>query len=732
MVRAGAFFLLLAAACGGGAAGPGSAPPPGPGAPAFGLTERVEVTGLRFPLAPPAPGPVQFVDAFANLSLPGGFLALFLTAPRDGSDRIFVVDRAGRIAVFPNTATATSATTFLDLRGQVVTDGEMGLLGLAFDPQYALNGYFYVHYNRGGPRRSVISRFRVSASDPDLADAASEIVLLEVPQPHGNHNGGMIAFGPDDLLYTSLGDGGIGGDPDGNGQDRTNLLGTVIRIDPHGGTPYSIPGDNPFVGAGGGVREEIYAYGFRNPWRFSFDRGTGDLWLGDVGVGSREEIDVVFKGGNYGWNVFEGNLSYENPTGLPPSQFEAPVHDYGRAVGGCVIGGYVYRGSRAPALVGAYVYADCNSAAIRALTYDGNAVTSDTPIGTLSSVFSFGEDEQGELYAVRYGGSFHRLQEGSGGGQEIPSLLSDTGLFRDTTNLVPAPGLIEYDVNSPLWSDGARKRRWIALPGDARIGFSANGPWVFPVGTVLVKHFELDLAPTQVQRLETRVLVHENAGWAGYTYRWNFLQTDATLLADAESQTYSVEDPAAPGGRRDQTWDFPSRAQCLMCHTEAAGHVLGVRTRQLNRDFAFPARDDNQLRAWNHIRLFDLDIGEASAYDALPHPADDTQPLAARARSYLDVNCAPCHQPGSPTAMGIDLRYAVALRDTNLVDVRPQTDLGLPDAFRIKSGVKESSVSWERLRRLDTARMPPLGSNLVHDDAVALVGAWIDQGPVDR
>ncbi len=714
--------LSLAAACGGGSSTP---PAGGPvGSDPFGLTARVPVTGLTFP-GTPGPASARIERAFENLTFSS---PVYLTYAPDGTDRLFVVEVAGRIRVFPNADSATVTTTFLDIRAQVRSGGEEGLLGLAFDPDYATNGYFYVHYSASSPRRNVISRFTVSATDPDVADAASESVLLQVNQPAGNHNGGMLAFGPDGMLYASFGDGGGQGDQFNQGQDTTTLLATIIRIDPHGGTPYGVPGDNPFVGSGGGTRAEIWAYGFRNPWRFSFDRSTGDLWVGDVGQGSFEEIDRVTAGGNHGWPIYEGDAPFRG--GQPASNFVGPVHDYPRSDGTSVSGGVVYRGSAVPALAGSYLFGDYGSGTVWALSRDG---ASRTQLGNVSRVCAFGEDRDGEAYAVSFSGTIHRFVPAGGGGATLPATLSATGLFRDTTNLIPAPGVIEYAVNSGLWADGARKRRWIALPGNERIDFDALGPWGFPVGTVVVKHFELDLSPTAVQRLETRVLVHESAGWAGYTYKWNFLQTDADLLPGADTETFTVEDPLAPGGQRQQTWDFPSRAQCMLCHTEAAGRVLGIKTGQLHRDFDYPEATDNQLRAWNHIGLFDVDIGDPAAYQALPDPGDAGRTLPERARSYLDANCAGCHLPGGPVPIGIDLRYSVPLSAAGLVDVRPdQGDLGLVDAWRIRPGSKESSVLWERMRRLDGTRMPELGSNRVDQAAVDLIGTWIDQGAADR
>jgi len=240
-----------------------------------------------------------------------------------------------------------------------------------------------------------------------VADAASETILLEFDQPFGNHNGGCLAFGPDDHLYIASGDGGSGGDPSGNGQSLTTVLGKILRITTTG----AIPADNPFVGMGGGVRGEIWAYGMRNPWRFSFDRLTGDLWCGDVGQNAIEEIDLVVKGGNYGWNLFEGNNEYSNPGNVDIDTTERPVVTYTHALGSSVTGGYVYRGPGVPGIVGAYVYGDFGSGRLWALVWNGATVVSNTEIAGVAAPASFGEDFAGELYICSFDGSIYRLAE---------------------------------------------------------------------------------------------------------------------------------------------------------------------------------------------------------------------------------------------------------------------------------------------------------------------------------
>ncbi len=358
-------------------------------------------------------GPHQIEVAFPNLSLPK---MVHLTDAGDGTDRLFAVLQQGEIVVFPNDESVVSASTFLDIRNMVSVGFEEGLLGLAFDPNYRENGHFYVHYTEGSPGPSVISRFSVSGGDPGVADPQSELVLLEVPQPFSNHNGGAIEFGPEGLLYIALGDGGSGGDPLDSGQDTSTLLGSILRIDVRNSTvqePYRIPPSNPFVGGGGGPREEIYAYGLRNPWKMTFDPWTGDLWAADVGQGVWEEIDVVTRGGNYGWRRMEGAHCFNPSTACELPGLVPPVFEYDHSLGCSITGGYVYRGSRVWSLAHAYVYADYCTGRIWGLRYNGETVTEQALLFDSSlSISSFGRDQQGELYVLEHrssGGKIYRF-----------------------------------------------------------------------------------------------------------------------------------------------------------------------------------------------------------------------------------------------------------------------------------------------------------------------------------
>jgi glucose/arabinose dehydrogenase len=339
-----------------------------------------------------------------------------LTSPNDNKDLIYLVEQKGRIMVYPNRRDVGESTVFLDIVRKVDSGGEKGLLGLAFHPDYQRNGYFYVNYTRSSPLQTVISRFKLSDDDPLRADPKSEEILLTYAQPYSNHNGGKIAFGKDGYLYISAGDGGSGGDPGNNGQDRKEFLGKILRIDvnkPSGNKKYSIPPDNPFIGNKAGYREEIYAFGLRNVWRFNFDYETQQLWAGDVGQNELVEIDIIEKGGNYGWRIMEAQDCFKMPN-CNKDGLILPVWSYrqGSATGKSVTGGFVCRDRNLPGLYGKYVYGDYVSGNIWALTYSGKRAVKNNLIARLSDgLSSFGEDSKKNLYVLAYSsGKVYRLE----------------------------------------------------------------------------------------------------------------------------------------------------------------------------------------------------------------------------------------------------------------------------------------------------------------------------------
>ena len=421
-------YLVAAAVCPVLMACGGAEPESGPTAAPAQTTQAQQTTVPESPVAAastPERRPLRPLDvepAFPNISLQR---MVHLTYSSENDDRLFVVLQPGRIVFFEDRRDAAEVHTFMDISARVSDRGnEEGLLGLAFDPDYESNGYFYVYYSAANPRRSVISRFSVDPNDPDRADDSSETEILVVPQPYSNHNGGHLVFGPDGYLYVGLGDGGSANDPKGNGQDRTTLLGSIIRIDVStldSQGRYAVPPDNPFAGEGGGVRPEIWAYGLRNPWRFNFDLATGDLWAADVGQNAWEEVDVIRPGANYGWNIMEGAHCLSGGrslTGLlrgssaecDRTGLELPVVEYGRDDGCSITGGYVYRGERLPSLAGAYVYGDFCSGKIWGLRAEnGVAVEHRLLVDSSLSLSAFGENPEGELFMLSFDRTIYRF-----------------------------------------------------------------------------------------------------------------------------------------------------------------------------------------------------------------------------------------------------------------------------------------------------------------------------------
>ena len=347
---------------------------------------------------------VKLVNAYPKLTFAS---PVEYTHANDGSNRVFVIEQEGRIRVFENDANATSAGTYLDIRNKVAYGGEMGLLGLAFHPDFKQNGFFYVNYTKNNPRETIVSRFKASSTSASEVDPKSEVILFRFEQPYSNHNGGKTLFGPDGYLYVATGDGGSGGDPQNHGQNRSSWLGKILRVDVNSTEKgqYGIPKDNPFKGNTNGYREEIFAYGLRNPWRISFD-DQGRLWAGDVGQNKIEEVDIITKGGNYGWRVKEANAAFNaKDNNVNPAELIDPVWQYTHDKGDISItGGIVYRGSANPSLRGKYIYADYASGRVWSLTMNGNKATTNQEIASGSGPISaFGEDQKNELYLCEYG-----------------------------------------------------------------------------------------------------------------------------------------------------------------------------------------------------------------------------------------------------------------------------------------------------------------------------------------
>jgi len=639
---------------------------------------------------------------------------IFLTGAGDGSGRLFVAEQDGVIRVFANDEEVGASEVFLDIRERISRRGnEEGLLGLAFAPDHATSGAFYVHYSSSVKNKvGVVSRFHVHADDPGRADPDSEEVVLEQPQPYRNHNGGSIAFGPDGMLYVSFGDGGAGDDPHAHGQNLATWLGAILRVDVSAGGPgYTLPPDNPFVGRDD-ARPELWAIGLRNVWRFSFDRESGALWAADIGQDLWEEVDVIERGGNYGWNTHEATHAFEGGVELASgTQHSPPVAEYGRQEGISITGGAVYRGARFPELAGRYYYGDYVSGNLWSCTLDGD-VRLERRTGR--SIASFGEDDAGELFLLSFDGGLWRLvpsDEPSDVYASWPQRLSESGLFASMEDRTPAPHLVPYEVNVPFWSDGAEKQRFFALPEGEAFGYRAGGSWEIPVGTTLVKTFRAQTG-RRLTYLETRVIERKQEGWEAATYVWNEDQTEAELAPEGRQFELWTRDSV-------KSWHAPSASECASCHIEANGFALGITTAQLHHA--------SQLSDWVERGLLELaadaSLDEAHALAA----SDDAEAaLGQRARAWLDVNCAMCHLPDGPGNAAIDLRFGTPLARTGLVDGEAaQGDFGLPGARLLSPGEPASSVLLHRVRTRGDGRMPNVASNEVDEQGAALIEQWI-------
>jgi uncharacterized repeat protein (TIGR03806 family) len=679
------------------------------------LEERLPATTLRLPEDNPGRLALHSLPVLSELGITG----LTLVAPVPGSrEELFALEKAGRLYRVWRRDSGREKQLLLDLSDDLDTTQNGGLLGLAFDPAFGENRQFYLSWTAVNPNRIVVTRHALQGSGQRALAPGATRRILEIPVPKFSHVGGTVAFGLDDMLYISTGYGEV----QSESQDLGSLLGKILRIDPSSASPYAIPGDNPFVGHDG-ARPEVWAYGLRNPWRFSFDSETGDLWVGDIGSEHFEEINLVRRGGNYGWNALEATMPREEEGGgAIPEDVIDPVVAIPSREGRAVIGGYLYRGAAMPSLRGHYIYGDYDSGRIWALKHEDGEAISNREVGFVSGLSSFSEDHDGELLAMALGGEVYRFREPETSGNLMPRTLTETGVFLDTPAMIPAPGMVEYELASMLWSDGAQKRRWIALPGDEAIEFRDSGAWGFPRGTVIVKHFDMELAPGEIQRVETRLMVHEKSGWGFYTYRWNEAQDEAYLVTEPGL----VELVSARASRHNKDYHIPSTAECLRCHTPAAGYTLGVTTNQINTPIAYVDGPVNQLEEWARLGMFKGPVGPATNHEALVDPWDTTQTLEDRARSYLAGNCASCHRPGGPTRSTADMRYSTPLPEAGMLDA--ETFSGRKGRWLLKPGDPEKSDVYRRIESTSRRAMPPVGRLHVDPFAEDLIRRWIRRG----
>ncbi len=686
-----------------------------------GLDQRPRNTTCVAPERPSTDTPIRVTRAFPNLVLPDGNLIALGQAPHDRT-RQFAATRLGLIISFQHAPDVSAWHLVLDIRTRVTGIHDGAFLNFAFHPNFPADNRVFMLYTAtavGTPDLPYVVRVSsfLSRDNGQTLDPTSERIVLEIGKPLNQcHNGGMLAFGQDGYLYISTGDGC----QPRYAQDVQSLEGKILRLDVDSATPYGIPPENPF--AQGGGRPEIYAWGLRNPFRGNFDPATGQLWVGDVGAGGFEEINLIQRGKNYGWPITEGKHCWPLGTTCTMEGLELPVVELDRRglAPFWVVGGYVYRGTAVPALVGTYIFAEGWSGTLYALAYDqqGHPLPK-VLLETGRVIYSLAQDAAGEIYVVNLRTIDQITPAGPGTPSTFPTVLSQTGCVDPADTSEPASGLIPYDVNTPLWSDGTAKRRWMALPEGGQVHINPDGDWDYPLGTVLVKSFRLG-----EQLVETRLLMrHSDGEWAGYSYEWNAQQTDATLVPS--------------GGKvkevNGQTWMYPSRAACLLCHTAAAGRTLGLETAQMNRTVVYPTtgRTANQMTTLAHIGVFDPASTAGVPADPRRLPAlaalhDTSKSVDQRARSYLHANCAFCHRPDGGGRGPEDFRFHLLGSQIHALDVIPTLgNLGVPDARLIAPGAPEKSIISLRMHAVSDVRMPPVASRLVDPEGTAMVDRWI-------
>jgi glucose/arabinose dehydrogenase len=740
---------------------------------------RLPNTTITVPNVPPTTA-YQVVDAFPGVTFTQP-LAIRTPSGAAYSNLLFVVERRGVISYINAAAANPVKQTFFNITNQVsfdvsATDGELGLLGLEFHPGFATNGVFFAYYiaPNGGVWYDRLSRF---TADPVAltVNTNTQQILFQMPDREFNHNGGDLHFGSDGYLYISMGDEGGQYNVHTNAQRLDgNLFSGILRIDVdkkpgsieptvNPGIPtdggghafYSIPPDNPFLGVTSlygvpvntnALRGEFYAIGFRHPWRFAIDPFTAEIWVGDVGQDMWEEVEVIRKGGNYGWPYYEAtHLTSTNyptqPTMFPPPAgfvMDKPLYEYPHtsvpgstaAFSGLdVCGQVVYHGSRIPALTNAFVFGDFDAAGnIWALRRSNSVVTVERLAGQVG-LAAFGSDPvNGDVIMCNYlQNKLQRLVYADTSNSSFPTTLSGTGIYADMTTLAPNPGEVNYEPIVAFWSDYAVKRRWFCIPDMTNtITFVVDGNWTFPTGMKWIKHFDLELTrddPSTKKRIETRVLVKTTNGVYGVSYAWNDAGTEATLVPDSGTNfNLTIQDGT---NISTQNWEIPSRSACLACHTAVAGHALSFNTRELNQDEIMNGFAGNQIALLSGAGYFANPPAAPQTLPAFVNATNESCSLESRVRSYLAENCIQCHQPGGAGAATWDARPWLSLQMTRLINGTPDNNAGNPLNKIIVPGDTNHSVLLQHVMGNGFSRMPPLATHELDPGANSLLTRWI-------
>ncbi len=753
-----------------------------------GIERRIPLTTSRVVGSPDPPPPYRVKRLYPNLKLS---YPIAVTHQPD-SDRLLLITQ-------PSAYAPTAIVRMKDEPKTAETEKLLEYDGVAYDikfhPTFKSNGYVYIGMNGpssapSGAKKTRVLRYTMERTPPYKLDPKTETLIIEWPSD--GHNGGALAFGTDGMLYATSGDGTSDSDTHIVGQDLSKLTAKVLRLDvdhTDKGKAYSVPKDNPFLGIKD-ARPETWAYGLRNPWRMTVDERTGHLWVGNNGQDLWEQAYLLQKGANYGWSVMEGSHPFYLHRKPGPTPFSKPTVEHPHSEARSLTGGIVYYGAKYPELQGAYLYGDYSTGKIWGVRHDGERVVWHKELAsTRLQITGFGTDSHGEVLITDHRGA------GEGGlytleampkdtlPSTFPRKLSESGLFRSVKEHIMEPALIPYSVNAPLWSDGAHKERWIALPdADWHIDLPVQRGWSFPDKTVLVKSFALEMEEGNLASrrwIETRFLTNQKGEWFGYSYQWNDEQTDGVLVdAKGLDREYSVRQKATadkPAGFRKQLWHYPSHTECMVCHSRAANFVLGLTDLQMNKVHDYGGVRDNQLRVLEHLGVLRVNWmeetknalrDEAKAkgmtdkqikdylakhtatrsqrepavstllttspekYRRLVDPYDPKLDVNLRARSYLHANCAQCHVEAGGGNAQMELEFTTKLSKTRLVDVKPLHDtFGLADARLVAPGHPERSVLLQRIRHRGPGHMPPLATSEVDRAAVQVLHDWIKQMP---
>ena len=696
--------------------------PAGAAAPEVGLTTRVPWANIKLQGSPEPPLPYVTEPAFTAITWERPIYA----KAEPGTTNLIVVlqggeqDKPSRMLRLDETQ-PTRVSELLSMEGRLV-------YGLAFDPDYETNGFLYLFSN--GPtsepeRKNRISRFHVRDTPARDCDATAELVIIEWRSM--GHDGGELGFGADGMLYISSGDGTSDSDGWLSGQDISNVLGGVLRIDVRDATaaaPYKVPPDNPFLNIEG-ARGELWAFGLRNPWRLWCDNASGQIWVGNNGQDLWETIHLIRRGENYGWSVYEGSHPFYAQRQRGPVEIVPPTIEHHHTEARSLTGGVVYRGTQLPELDGAYIYGDYSTGRIWGARHDGAKIVWHQELADTShQIAGFAIAPSGALLVVDLGGSLHRLTPAPAHPQvtPFPVRLSETDLFVSVAEHILKPGIVPYSVNAAGWNDHAAAERFFAVPDDKKISTTDQRGWNLPEGSVLGQTLSLP-HEGRLQRVETRLLIRQQHEWTAYTYRWNEQQTDATLVPKSGEQVAHASSDGTT-----ITWQIPSRAECMSCHSRAVNFVLGLSTPQMNRPHDYGSVTANQLSTLHQMGL----LQELPNLDGPPlvDPYDTTQTLDARARSYLHVNCSCCHVEAGGGNTRMELEFARALKDMRLVSARPQhATFEIRDAMLVAPGEPNRSVLLARISRRGTGQMPPLYTRVVDQAGVKLIHEWVATMP---